>query len=768
MANTTKEFIVVKIPDITLQYTNYAYLPLNSSIKAKYIKLITLNKEKSIVYLTSFRNELSSGTIALNACQRDDLGIKVSDKILAMSYDAATQLSAIDQMTMEIRLFNADEKNNVLINVKMILESITCLKDHVLTVGQNLPALIEDKMITMKIVKLLYQETKIFSGIVKIDTKTNLTPIGKLKIIDKNNNFSPITKINLTIEYRKNADLIIDQEDLVENIKNLTNEYWQGKINDMQYNTKRIEIVVKNIECKTEFGFIADDTIIECAANNPKVKIIDKNSKKQLFKGEFDLTDLGIGGLDHEFKTIFRRAFNSRAIPKKLADAMGIKHIKGILLFGPPGTGKTLLARQIGKILNCPEPKIVNGPELLNKFVGESERQVRELFADAEADVYGENLYLIICDEFDAIGGKRAASSDSTGVSKNIVNTLLAKIDGVKSLDNILLICMTNRIDMIDEALLRPGRLEIQIEIKLPDEKGRTEILKIHTSKLTKNKFLDASVDLVELAKHTKNFTGAELEGLVKSASSFALAREIDISKNQVQADEKINPIVDMQDFKVALSEVKPMFGVSNELELFTNTKLLFWHHDIENIYHDILNKFKNNRGGNIQSFLLTANSKTGKTKLASHIAKESNIECIKYILPSHLSGLTETARCNYIKYIFESAIKSKNSIIILDNFERLIEWAPIGPRFNNTVYQALMDLIRQPIDKTNRLFVLITGYKKEIFDNLECFDLIDYHYDLPYYVTDKEIIFFEKEFGVKFELGTINNIFNQQATLEL
>jgi vesicle-fusing ATPase len=96
---------------------------------------------------------------------------------------------------------------------------------------------------------------------------------------------------------------------------------------------------------------------------------------------------MGIGGLDTEFGAIFRRAFASRVFPPGLVDKLGIQHVKGILLHGPPGTGKTLMARQIGKMLNAREPKIVNGPEVLNKYVGASEENIRKLFADAEAEV---------------------------------------------------------------------------------------------------------------------------------------------------------------------------------------------------------------------------------------------------------------------------------------------------------------------------------------------------------------------------------------------
>jgi vesicle-fusing ATPase len=153
-------------------------------------------------------------------------------------------------------------------------------------------------------------------------------------------------------------------------------------------------------------------------------------------------------------------------------------------------------------------------------------------------------------------------------VHDSIVNQLLTKIDGVEALNNILLIGMTNRKDLLDEALLRPGRMEVQIEIGLPDEKGRFQILSIHSNKMKENSFLSADVDLEELASKTKNFSGAELEGLVKSATSFALNRQVsaaDLSREIVEDNIKVT----MDDFMSALNEVKPAFGAAiNTLEM--------------------------------------------------------------------------------------------------------------------------------------------------------------------------------------------------------
>lgn len=282
------------------------------------------------------------------------------------------------------------------------------------------------------------------------------------------------------------------------------------------------------------------------------------------FRPDWNFESMGIGGLDSEFSDIFRRAFASRVFPPSVVAKLGIHHVKGILLYGPPGTGKTLMARQIGKMLTGREPKVVNGPEVLNKFVGQSEENVRNLFKDAEAEYAAKgddsDLHILIFDELDAICRQRGTRADGTGVGDTVVNQLLSKIDGVNALNNILIIGMTNRKDMIDEALLRPGRLEVHMEISLPDAKGRLQIIKIHTSKMATSGLLDQSVPLEWLAQQTKNFSGAEIEGLVKSAASFALNRQI----NPKDLTKPVDPSkikVMKQDFEAALAEVKPAFG---------------------------------------------------------------------------------------------------------------------------------------------------------------------------------------------------------------
>jgi len=219
--------------------------------------------------------------------------------------------------------------------------------------------------------------------------------------------------------------------------------------------------------------------------------------KKRERMKNLDFVDIGAGGLSQIMKKMIRWTFESRLIPNNLRVDLGLSHIKGCLLYGPPGTGKTLIARKVSEILERNEPKIVNGPEVESKWVGDAEKKVRQLFEPAEKDFeeldLKSPLHVIIFDEIDAIakqwGGPHAKSRDGA------LNQLLCCLDGVKTIDNVIVFGFTNRKDCLDRALLRPGRLEVQLDIPAPDESGIVEILKIHTKAMRKSKRLCNSVD---------------------------------------------------------------------------------------------------------------------------------------------------------------------------------------------------------------------------------------------------------------------------------
>lgn len=463
----------------------------------------------------------------------------------------------------------------------------------------------------------------------------------------------------------------------------------------------------------------------------------------------FKFEDMGIGGLDTEFGAIFRRAFASRIFPPGLIEKMGIQHVKGILLYGPPGTGKTLIARQIGNMLNSRPPKVINGPEVLNKYVGQSEENIRKLFADAEKE-YKEKgdesgLHIIIFDELDAVCKQRGSGAGGgTGVGDSVVNQLLSKLDGVDQLNNILLIGMTNRMDMIDDALLRPGRLEVHMEISLPDETGRQQILKIHTAKLLKNGVLDGDVDVMELAHLTKNFSGAEIGGLVKSASSFAFNRHVKVGTVAGISDDIESMQVNRADFMQALEEVKPAFGVSEEeLDAVVQWGILHFSPYIENILTEIrelVGQVQTSETVTLNSVLLYGPRGAGKTALAATIAKESQFPFVKLVSAENMIGFSEMARIQYLQKVFTDAYKSPLNIVILDEIERIIEWSPIGPRFSNAVTQAIMVLLNKVPPKGRRLLIFGTTSERSVMQQLDIQSLFSTQIAVPNINTYEEL----------------------------
>ncbi|EAW09819.1 AAA family ATPase SEC18 [Aspergillus clavatus NRRL 1] len=472
---------------------------------------------------------------------------------------------------------------------------------------------------------------------------------------------------------------------------------------------------------------------------------------------DFKFEDMGIGGLDAEFSTIFRRAFASRIFPPGLVEKLGIQHVKGILLYGPPGTGKTLIARQIGKMLNAREPKVINGPEVLNKFVGQSEENIRKLFADAEKE-YKEKgddsgLHIIIFDELDAVCKQRGSgAAGGTGVGDSVVNQLLSKLDGVDQLNNILLIGMTNRKDMVDEALLRPGRLEVHMEISLPDEKGRTQILKIHTQKMRDNKVMDDDVDLAELALQTKNFSGAEIAGLVKSASSFAFSRHVKVGTMAGISEDVANMKVNRADFHHALDEVKPAFGVSEE-ELSSRIQYGIFHYSpmINEILKEgelFVKQVSNAESSPLFSVLLHGPTASGKTALAARIAIDSGFPFIKLISPEDMVGFSEMARVQHISRIFDNAYKSRTSVVVVDNIERIIDWVPIGPRFSNTILQTLMVFLRKQPTKGRRLLILATTTERAVLKQLDLYNSFNADIMVPNVMTYDELRYIMEQSG--------------------
>ena len=242
-----------------------------------------------------------------------------------------------------------------------------------------------------------------------------------------------------------------------------------------------------------------------------------------------------IGGL-HEVKQRLREAVEWPLKNPKVFKRMGIRPPKGILLYGPPGTGKTLLAKAVATESEANFLSI-KGPEIFSKWVGESEKAIRELFKKAKQTAPS----IVFLDELDALAPRRG-SYEGTRVTETVVNQLLTSIDGLEQLNDVVVIGATNRPDIIDPSLLRPGRFDELILVGPPDKEARKEIFKIHT----RNMPLADDVDLDELAELTEGYAGADIEGICREAGMIALRENMNAN------------VVKMEHFMKALKEVHP------------------------------------------------------------------------------------------------------------------------------------------------------------------------------------------------------------------
>jgi transitional endoplasmic reticulum ATPase len=212
---------------------------------------------------------------------------------------------------------------------------------------------------------------------------------------------------------------------------------------------------------------------------------------------------------------------------------MGIRPARGVLLYGPPGGGKTLLAKAVANESHANFISI-KGPEIMSKWVGESEKAVRQAFKKAKQVAPA----VVFLDEIDAIAPRRGGGSD-TNVTERIVNQLLTSMDGLETLEKVTVIAATNRPDIVDPALLRPGRFDRLVLIPVPDQVARLSILKVHTKSMPL-----VDVDLEVLANHTDGFVGADLENLCREAAMIALREDKDASKVETRHFESALKII--------------------------------------------------------------------------------------------------------------------------------------------------------------------------------------------------------------------------------
>ena len=462
---------------------------------------------------------------------------------------------------------------------------------------------------------------------------------------------------------------------------------------------------------------VGDDAGTKADSTKPKVGNWD------------DYETLGIGGLKPQLEELFRRAFSSRLTANsKIANEIGVRHVKGVILYGPPGTGKTLIARTVGKMLNAKSVKIVSGPEIMSKFVGESEKNLRGLFAAAEQDAqkFGANagLHVIVMDEIDAIMRPRGAGDDSgaRAVYDGVTTQMLAYMDGFKSSNNLLIIGLTNRLSSMDKALLRPGRFEVQIRIPLPTDEGRLEIYKIHTKKLRDNDYLAPDVSLGALARRSAALSGADIEGIVRAAVSYAFERHQKAAQERMTVDEgeaeEPKFQVNANDFNRGLKEIVAAKGAAVNTQPFLERGVVLYNQRLKQSIErltTLTDRMRESEALRRLRIVIDGPSNSGRSAIAALVARHSRFAYVNVITPESLVGLSTGQRVAALQNAFDEAANVMHACIVLDRVDNIIEFNPVQNHFNSIIAQELSTLLDRSVSlvpsshTASRLLVVMT-----------------------------------------------------------
>lgn len=453
---------------------------------------------------------------------------------------------------------------------------------------------------------------------------------------------------------------------------------------------RRVDLIIAKSEPK------ADAVIIN---RNTKIQFTDKAPRKTQ-KNIPNITYEDIGGLDKEIARV-REMIELPLKHPELFERLGVEAPKGVLLHGPPGTGKTLLAKAVANETQANFFHI-GGPEIMSKFYGESEGKLREIFKEAQENAPS----IIFIDEIDSIAPKRDEVSGD--VEKRIVSQLLTIMDGLEGRGKLVVIGATNRPNAIDPALRRPGRFDREIEIGLPDRKGRHQVLMIHTRGMP----LTEEVDLETISSRTHGFVGADIEALAKEAAMGALRRvlpEINLEEESIPAEilDKIN--VTMDDFEDSLKEVPP----STMREVLVESPNVKWD-DVGGMeetkqelkeaiewplkYREV---FEHAAVKPPKGIMLYGPPGTGKTLVAKAVATESEVNFISIKGPELLSKWVGESEKG-VREIFRKARQAAPCIIFFDEIDSVVP--PRGKSLGTNVTERVVSQILTELDGLDSL----------------------------------------------------------------
>ncbi|MEC9063553.1 MAG: CDC48 family AAA ATPase [Thermoproteota archaeon] len=400
--------------------------------------------------------------------------------------------------------------------------------------------------------------------------------------------------------------------------------------------------------------------------------------KGETLRGVPQVTYEDIGGIRDEIKKV-REMIELPLRHPEIFEKLGIEAPKGVLLYGPPGTGKTLLAKAVANESNAHFISI-SGPEIMSKFYGESEARLREIFKEAREKAPS----IIFVDEIDSIAPKR---EEVTGeVERRVVSQMLSLMDGLEARGKVIVISATNRPNAIDPALRRPGRFDREIEIKVPDKKGRQEILQIHTRNMPlASEDQELPVKIEKVASISHGYVGADLEYLCKEAAMKCLRRllpELNLEEEKIPPETLDKLVVNSEDFKKALVEVTP----SGMREVFIENPDVSWDKvgGLAEVKKELMEavewpmKFPglyDNLGHKMpRGILLHGPSGTGKTLMAKAVATQSEANFVSVRGPELLSKWVGESERG-IREIFKRARQSAPCVIFFDEIDSI---API------------------------------------------------------------------------------------------